>query len=61
MKKKFYCDLPWNKGCDPENWYRQLGPFVYDGQTRHLGFVRKLKFGAGKGEYVERTVWGWWR
>ena len=61
MKKKLYKDLPWNKGCDPEIWYRELGPLVYDGQSRHLSLVRKLKFGVGKGEYVERIVWGWWR
>lgn len=61
MKKKLYKDLPWNKGCDPENWYRKLGPLLYDGQTRHLEYEHKVKFGANKGEYWSRAIWGWWR
>jgi len=61
MKKKFYNDLPWNKGCDPESWYRKLGPLKYDGDTRQLVWVHKLKFGKWKGTYYERALWGWWR
>jgi len=50
--KKFYNDLPWNKGCDPEVWYRQLGPFVWDSESRTL----VLQWKNSAGEYVEKEL-----
>lgn len=57
LKKKFFKDLPWNKGCDPQSWYRTFGPFVYDSDFRILEFRWKNK----SGEWTGKVLWCWWR